>query len=346
MRFLRVLLTGTGHPAKYSEAGDAKDADEAAAAAVGPAWAGLEDADNVRGFHLAHEVGKKTGFVHWHAAVWLKEAKKLTMPSARAYLAVRGITPNDIKFLKTNADWDKAIRYISKEDKEVYHYGEGGSVAKATILDLITSMRAKETWADVMRDEGLAALVAPRLAWAKEWWLHNKPPTELKIEIELLPWQHQALEILRGAPMTRRIIWIWSRESRTGKTTFLNYLRQEFSVLTASGKLSDIYYAMGLKKYQVVHLNLARGSDFSQRGLRVMLEELSDHGAKTSGKYQTSLTIWSGHFIVTTNDDPATIAGFLPGRAHPIWAQAPGQVEPEPEGDAHPLPPPLHFLGY
>ena len=40
-------------------------------------------------------------------------------------------------------------------------------------------------------------------------------------EIELRNWQNRAMAVLNEEPQKRRIIWIWSVASGTGKTTFM-----------------------------------------------------------------------------------------------------------------------------
>ena len=101
--------------------------------------------------------------------------------------------------------------------------------------------------------------------------------------INFCPWQEMVFEWFLLPPIHRRIIWIWSPESVTGKSTFMNECKKKKELrgkcLTVTDlTLRDIACALN-PTVKIVHINLPRDiSDAQMHLLQGTLESLSDVG--------------------------------------------------------------------
>lgn len=126
--------------------------------------------------------------------------------------------------------------------------------------------------------------------------------------IELRPWQELLLRHLRDEPLTRRIFWVWSEASGTGKTTFVDYLVREGmrdAVLVGTWSYRDTLYAYRPGEHRVVAFNVPRDTHGDKmEGYLALLERMSDHGAQLSTKYASTMKYVASHVLVTANIPP------------------------------------------
>lgn len=148
-------------------------------------------------------------------------------------------------------------------------------------------------------------------------------------DYQLYKWQDELLSFLiKTKPKTRSIIWVWSPESNTGKTTFFTevvvaYLKQSYL------RVDGLSYKDILCAYQphikVIHLNLSRDPEPGQdKILSSMLEKLSDLGPQFSGKYGSTNKIVNAHICVTANVPPP--AHMLPERFYEVRVKPDGSA--------------------
>ena len=151
---------------------------------------------------------------------------------------------------------------------------------------------------DLYQDPELDQIMTKYPKWAEKV-LETKPEV-IEVNIELYPWQKEIYSLLEKDPVKRRIIWIWSNQSGTGKTTFYDYCCSKFDVLPAEGKLTDILYAYD--KNQVIWFDFAR----AQEGYESYstLEKLSNHSYLMSTKYDSRKKYVKSHIVVTSNHPP------------------------------------------
>lgn len=132
-----------------------------------------------------------------------------------------------------------------------------------------------------------------------------------EIKIELYDWQkdHSSYIIdekgkIKG-PMDRCLFWIWSIESETGKTRYINYLQSKaYTLAVTTFKWNDIMM-LWKEKHKIVWINLSREATESQNDYLIqILESMTDGGMKASGKYEGEEKELSSHIIVTSNDPP------------------------------------------
>jgi len=126
-----------------------------------------------------------------------------------------------------------------------------------------------------------------------------------KIAIELLPWQQRLMTIIHRGFVKRQIIWIWSKASGTGKSTFQDYLVGEMgmdAVLTITKtKWEDMLCAY--EEHKVIIINFARDHKLHDTDLEV-LENTSDGGVKTSGKYMSRQKLLQAVVLCFANQPP------------------------------------------
>lgn len=129
-------------------------------------------------------------------------------------------------------------------------------------------------------------------------------PEPPKVDIELRPWQQQALAIIKQGFKKRQILWIWSRASETGKSTFKDYVMGEYgldSVLMGSFKWADTLHVYN--KHKIIWFDLPRDQEWNDTIYRV-LEQSSDGGVQTSTKYESVQKLIQAVIVCTSNQPP------------------------------------------
>lgn len=134
----------------------------------------------------------------------------------------------------------------------------------------------------------------------------HEPPN-----IALRPWQEDVWNLLNGPVKQRRIYWIWSESSGTGKSTFYQWVSAKLIVLPGAATLRDTLYAYS--KHQVIWFDLAR-SDPLDAEMSKQLEILSSGGWQLSTKYESIRKWVQSHIVVTCNRPP--IRERLPRRIY------------------------------
>lgn len=144
-----------------------------------------------------------------------------------------------------------------------------------------------------------------------------RPPQIQAPDITLTAWQESVLLLLDGPPVRRRIIWIWSDESETGKSTFYDYCQARYcgSVLPATDKWVDSIHAYN--DHRIVWFDIPR-HQFIDSVLLQQLERFSNGGIQPSSKYHSTTKLVSAHVVVTSNEAPPHVQ--LPRRIVEIHA--------------------------
>ena len=134
-----------------------------------------------------------------------------------------------------------------------------------------------------------------------------------------MPWQQQLNDLINGPVVPRRIIWIWSNASNTGKTTTMKHMMKlkglETVLAPNNWQIADILYAY--MEHKVIHFNLPRHYTDNDT-VYTVLESLSDGGVQFCSKYASMQKYVSAHIIVTTNQDPTKCKEMLPERVFAI----------------------------
>lgn len=206
-----------------------------------------------------------------------------------------------------------AIEYCSKEETRVsgpWEFGtrpDENSQTKPKIdwVDVRAKVQACESWSDVLQsdDEDVVRATAAKLNYVKELFLARPVRTEPP-EIVLRTWQKQVLEMLKEKPVKRRIIWIWSEESGTGKTTFFDYCSAKFDVLPGADWANTVYV---YDKQSIIWYDRTRAQSIDQRNIDQFysdIERLSNATIHTSTKYQSARKAIKCHVVVTANAPP------------------------------------------
>jgi len=197
----------------------------------------------------------------------------------------------------------QARAYCMKPESQFAQPLEYGTweVAPGKRLDLVESREiicGKRRREDLYKDPALDAVMTKYPRWAEK--VFNLRDRGFSMEINLYPWQEEIIKLLQGEPEHRRIIWIWSNASNTGKSTFYTYCSTIFKVLPATGKYADVLYAYD--DHDIIWLDFTR----SQQGYESyqLLESMSNHGYLLSTKFQCETKFVKTHVVVTSNHAP------------------------------------------
>lgn len=143
--------------------------------------------------------------------------------------------------------------------------------------------------------------------WARKYVAFTRLEKDVAVpELKLREWELEILKLLKEPVKDRRIIWLWSEDSMTGKSTFMKYLHSVFRremMSTDELRKRDILFAYNMHK--IVHLDLTRDLTTEQRSwLKSTIEALSDNKIHLSSKYGSCEKLISCHVIVTANQPP------------------------------------------
>lgn len=203
----------------------------------------------------------------------------------------------------------QAIQYCSKEETRVVEPVEFGTpsvqaAGERTDLNLAREkILAHTSWTAVLMDPELSSVISRYLTWARE--LFNSRPLNVPApEILLRKWQKKAKKIFDGEPTKRQIIWIWSYQSGTGKTTFFDYCSANYTVLPGVDLTNTLYLYNGERIIWFDRTRAESNDEKSNDKFYSTLESLSNHTIHSSTKYQGLRKYVRAHVVVTSNGIP------------------------------------------
>jgi len=123
--------------------------------------------------------------------------------------------------------------------------------------------------------------------------------------IELRPWQTYIWSAIQCGHQPRQILWVWSKESGTGKTTMGKYLSYKMGAgyLPGTFKIADLMHMLNTRIHKLVHFDLPRDSEMNETQFSV-LEQLSDCRAIPATKYDSQVKYPRLIVLVTWNGPP------------------------------------------
>jgi len=254
----------------------------------------------------------ETGSLHYQGYIELKN--KTTMTQAKTIIGAAHAHLEKRRGTRTEAR-DYCMKDESRLDGP-WEYGTwvpDRQGARTDITTFIDFLKAPETTiSDVYDSQAHMILRYPR--WT-DIYNHFHPPTFQLEAITLRPWQSDLMEKLSGPWIRRKIYWIWSQATGTGKTTFSQWIYLQMpTLLTQDFNWQNLCYALKTD-LKVIWFNLPRDTVVNDQVLST-LEKCSDGGPIFSTKYQSMQKVISAHVVVTANCGPPE--GHLPGRVEEI----------------------------
>lgn len=247
-----------------------------------------------------HEICPETGQDHWQGYVEFTTSMRLSR--------VKEVLGDSTMHLERRlGSRDQARDYCMKLDtafpgEHPREFGQFGASRQGERNDLSAAkkkIQAHTSWDDVINDEELIPTVARHRQWAREVYEHR--PVEFPVpDIQLYGWEQEAAEYLEGKPQKRKIIWIWSSESGTGKSTFFDYCSSKWSVLPGADYSNTLYAYDG---HDIIWFDLTRSQSAEHLPYHA-LEKLSNGGFHMSTKYVSVRKFVFCHIVVTANIPP------------------------------------------
>jgi hypothetical protein len=155
-----------------------------------------------------------------------------------------------------------------------------------------------------------------RINFIKDLISANSPPRKNCSHLLTL-WQRALLVLVKDSPILshRKVQWVWSPESATGKSSITDLIRNDGSKIFVWPQLAEIKDALGMYNDEpVVIFDIPR--DGRVDWLYPILETVSDQTLIASGKYQGVIKRFVSHTIVLSNFAPEH--SRLPGRIEEI----------------------------
>ena len=229
-----------------------------------------------------------------------------------------------------------AIAYCMKEDTRKdgpWEFGERPTEGKKKPdpidwTSVRTKVQACKSWNEVLQtdDAEVIRATANKLNYVKELFA-ARPVNALPPNIVLRKWQRRVLNMLDEQPVKRRIIWIWSEKSGTGKTTFFDFVSSKYNVLPGADWANTLFVYDG---QTVLWYDRTRSQSTDVRGVDQFysdLERFSNCSVHSSTKYQGGRKLVNVHVVVTANAGPDDFR--LPGRFVEVVAKTAEEEEDE-----------------
>jgi len=188
-------------------------------------------------------------------------------------------------------------------------------------------IQSKKRKLDILKDPELVQPLAKYMKFCDRCW--RERPQQLPIPIEeheFHPWEKEVLKMLDEPPLKRRIIWIWSHVSDTGKTTFGDYLTATRVVMSFMEKYTDTLHLYD--GHDIILFDLPRShsetSRYAKNLLYHQIEKFSNHSLHSSPKYECEPKLIKAHIVVLSNQPPPL--DELPKRIIEVNINPPGHV--------------------
>lgn len=152
----------------------------------------------------------------------------------------------------------------------------------------------------------------PETRIAGPW--HHPPVFDPAADLitNLLPWQANLFEKLKGPPVKRSVVWMWSSAGRVGKTEFVDYvhyhLKDQVMVLDDASAKNMTYAIVEEpdRKVYIFDMPRTRPDSVHEKDIYNVLEKLKN-GRLRSGMYgNASKHMPRPHVIVFANYKPRT----------------------------------------
>lgn len=215
----------------------------------------------------------------------------------------------------------QARQYCMKPESRVVEPIEFGvwdtnERARTDLNDARIKIQAHKSWQAVLNDPELCNVISRYLRWAREVFDNREIVMTDVEEIALRPWQNQVMDMLTEDVPPRRVIWIWSTASGTGKSTFFDYVcRQEnIRVLPGADYDNTLYAYDG---HDIIWFDLTRAQSHEHVPYHA-LEKFSNRTFHLSKKYTCVKKFVKAHIVVTANIPPDELK--LPNRCVVIEA--------------------------
>lgn len=139
-------------------------------------------------------------------------------------------------------------------------------------------------------------------------YISNKKAPRPLPTVTLYGWQSVADKLLEAEPDNREIFWIWSRQGKRGKSTFVRHLAQNRQAVICAGKAGDMKHQIVKfhEKHEefpdIVAFDVPRSMEnyLSYTGI----EEIKN-GVFASSKYESDMVIMPyAHVVILSNFPP------------------------------------------
>lgn len=260
------------------------------------------DWDNMRTVRYAvfqHELCPQTAQDHWQGYI------EFTVPQRFSFVKEL-LEDRSVHLEARRGSRDQARDYCMKLDtrfpgEEPYEFGEWtGKQGQRT--DLVAARKVIESspsWKAILQNDEITPAVARHRNWAREVYENRDRSVEAPA-IKLYHWEHKALDVLDGKPKKRQVLWIWSAESGTGKSTFFDYCSSRYNVLPGSDYANTLFT---YDDHQVIWFDITRAQS-SEHIPYHAIEKFSNGGYHHSTKYFSVRKYVSAHVVVTSNVPP------------------------------------------
>jgi len=259
--------------------------------------------------YIAHENGENDELTPYeHSHVVIDFGRVFQSRNCRVF-DFRGIHPN-ISKIKAKANWKRACKYITKEDKSVTLHPDD-IFDNTNAEDVINKIWECENMADA-----LTSMTSLRDTLNTIAIFERKPidkPNPRIHEAQFYPWQKELVEKLEFRPDGRTVNWICDPIGGSGKSRFAEWMcltcPEKAVMLNNIGKISDFaqnmhtFWNQGFRG-NTVFLNLSRS--YADRTNIYEAMEIIVDGYITCTKY-TGGVVWlpEMHVVVLANFMPA-----------------------------------------
>ena len=206
-----------------------------------------------------------------------------------------------------SAHGDKQCHEFAKEIIQTYReFGVWHATGQRVDLDgLLNRIDEGGTWNELMRDRTISLEMAKYGKYARDYYNARKPKES---ELELRPWQQALVTELESEPDDRKIIWIYDKDGKIGKSTLAGYLVRNHDAIVLSGSKNDIIHGYDNQRIAIFDYTRSQEAGTDQWGNKknfisyAAMEEIKN-GMGFSPKYNSGMWIrdYNAHVVIFAN---------------------------------------------
>lgn len=252
------------------------------------------------------ETGQDTGYVHWQCYIQFKTRRYWS--SAKVY--AEGHHENQ-KAKKNDDPREYCMKSETSIPGTLREFGKfQGQGARNDIAEARDIISEHQTINSVYLDRRIDSIVYRCTAWVDRVFQATRKRRRVNIfeSYGLVPheWQQVLFKILQAPPEYRRIIWVWSNASGTGKSRTKEHIKWMFDrVCSLSYATNRDNSHLFQPDCQVMVMDLCRQNPIDME-VTSFLEDVSN-GEVRSTKYQGQVKEFDPIHIVVFSNKPAPV---------------------------------------
>lgn len=249
--------------------------------------------------HGVMERGLKGQKLHCHYRVYFKNAMRLQ--------GLQAIFGKAMKASPTQHP-EAVERYIQKHDQTylagTWKFGVMPCDQARAFPAIVQALREGKSDGEILTQYPVSLPYLNIMAKARIALLPKPliPASVTQVEETPYPYQAEVKALIKGLPVARRWIWVWSTETGTGKTALGEWILNKAPGIAVTDMRSTVFKYNPVK-HRALIADVPHEGVITQE-MMSLWEMLSDQRTLSSDKYESTDKVVVAHMVIITNEAP------------------------------------------